>query len=749
MPLTRSQKEKDVPLRADSSASQHAEQASERTRSEGSASVANSEATASNVSSRTSTMESSGTTATESTVTMKTRPAETGARLKQLKKTEQKNQNSTLATAIPGGSTRASVKSVRTTSSAARLRDLEAREELARLELQRAEAAANLARIRLEKQRIEDSASEDDLDEEQEDRASHVQNWIQTSPLEDVKDIIPEQHLQGNPGIVKTEQPLMSTTQVQTLAGAIRQAFDSHKMEVMQPPLPSHHQANQDLPYYDGTSSEWVAFRVVYDDTSKSFTPTQNMSRLRKAIKGAARNTFKSLLYSDATPEQVMEALQRRYGRPDSLVMEELDRIKALPKIAATPKDICAFASDIHNCISAIQGLQKPQYLCSPVMVREIVEKLPTYLKFRWYEYADAHENQEPADLVLMAQFLNKQADTCGAYAPSDKKKQPRGREATHATIEEEEDELQPTKKEVKIEKKWNCVNCQGDHYLTECQRFLKMSVEERWALVVKQRICFKCLMGRHRKSKCRKPPCKSCKRWHHFLLHSENRSSEQTSGATNSAREFERENAEQAMTMSLTFPVHAVRTTRAYLKIIPVEVFGPKGSQKILALLDEGSTVSLLDSRIAKNIGAKGTEEELVLETVGGKLIRKKDSEKLNLIIRGVHQEEKKNLDRIRTIDELNLAPQFLDKDLRLKDEYIKQVQHLLDEDYAEKAPNKQDSKRKWYLPHFSVIHPLKKKVRIVFDAAAKSQGRSLNDALLSGPDLLQSLFGVLTRFH
>lgn len=789
-------------------------------------------------------------------------------------------------TLVPAGSTR-HARTARTTDTSARRRELEAREELARLELEQARAAARLARVRLEMAQCDDDDSvEEDNPEE---RDSHIRDWIQSSVIENK---ISEEPEDKQPATTKEET---SKIEVRTLADALKQAFSSQS-----PPAPQPKYIHE-LPSFEGNSNEWLAFRVVYEDTAPVFNDTQNMARLRKAIRGNARESIKSLLYSDASPQDIIDALRRRYGRPDALVLAELDKVKTLPKITEEPRDICIFASQVNNSVAAIKGLKKQQYLHSPELVKQIINKMPPILKFRWYDFTAVKEEEDSfSDLTLISEFLNREADKCGAFASMEDSKpafrssgntRRNFRQVTHNINAEEE-------------RKKTCPQCDGDHSLIECQSFLKASTEDRWNIVKKSRTCFKCLQGRHRKETCRKPPCKHCRRWHHPLLHVTPQANSSYTSKTEKESTSEKTNEVAIVNMA--------HTQRALLKMARVEVYGPRGSQKIMALMDEGSTVTLLDSSIAERIGLTGAAQELVIETVGGNHIKKEDSMITNLIVKGVHQTKKKSLQNVRTMDNLRLTPQYLDKrkiedcrhlqklsqvlyyeaeppqlligqdnwdfiisletrrgkpgqpvasrtklgwvlhgtdssltkpvhfintclhasvveddihqmvkehfsieslgvqqrrpstdaegralallestcrrrddgrfeigllwksedtvmpesyaaaenrlrsierkldkDQHLKSEYNRQMKNLFDNDYAEEAPAKSTSPRKWYLPHFPVVHPLKKKIRIVFDAAAKSKQRSLNDALLSGPDLLQSLFGVLLRFR
>ena len=83
------------------------------------------------------------------------------------------------------------------------------------------------------------------------------------------------------------------------------------------------------------------------------------------------------------------------------------------------------------------------------------------------------------------------------------------------------------------------------------------------------------------------------------------------------------------------------------------------------------------------------------------------------------------------------------------LRDRYEETIKKDLDKDYITTADHS-CRHSVWYLPHHPVINKQKPdKIRRVTNAASKYKGLSLNDALLTGPDLLCNLHGLLLRFR
>lgn len=76
--------------------------------------------------------------------------------------------------------------------------------------------------------------------------------------------------------------------------------------------------------------------------------------------------------------------------------------------------------------------------------------------------------------------------------------------------------------------------------------------------------------------------------------------------------------------------------------------------------------------------------------------------------------------------------------------------MEKLFENKHAEKAPSIGEKCEFWYLPIFGVYHPQKPdQIRVVFDSSAQQHGVSLNSVLLTGPDLNNTLLGVLLRFR
>ncbi|XP_058447516.1 uncharacterized protein LOC131427935 [Malaya genurostris] len=171
-------------------------------------------------------------------------------------------------------------------------------------------------------------------------------------------------------------------------------------------------------------------------------------------------------------------------------------------------------------------------------------------------------------------------------------------------------------------------------------------------------------------------------------------------------------------------------------------------------------------DAELHKAVKSYFTLDSIGLKT--GKQLLSKDDERAEQLLKSLTRVKGKRYetgllwrgDDIKLPDSKPMASRRLvclekrmQRDPCLAESLKEKVRDYERRGYIEKLTERQLSAkypRVWYLPIFPVTNLNKPgKLRIVWDAAAKVAGVSLNSCLLTGPDLLTSLVSVLHRFR
>ncbi|GBO99941.1 hypothetical protein EVAR_74302_1 [Eumeta japonica] len=117
------------------------------------------------------------------------------------------------------------------------------------------------------------------------------------------------------------------------------------------------------------------------------------------------------------------------------------------------------------------------------------------------------------------------------------------------------------------------------------------------------------------------------------------------------------------------------------FLKIIPVRVAGPKKEIDTYALLDDGSTVTLIDSDLAQQLGARGRNEPLHIEAIAKTKVEMKTSRCVPIKLRGASNSQQIYA---RTIENLQLSPQAVTKQDIDGCKHLDDIRHKLMYDQA-----------------------------------------------------------------
>ena len=155
---------------------------------------------------------------------------------------------------------------------------------------------------------------------------------------------------------------------------------------------------------------------------------------------------------------------------------------------------------------------------------------------------------------------------------------------------------------------KYGTVHCSG-------------SVNDWYAAVRKQRLCYGCLGKGHAIKDCKVNACgiNGCIKKHNRFLHSKNQMDEGNHAVNVSAATINQSNE-----------------VTSFLQIVPVSIQSGGNRLNTYAFLDSGSTVSFIDQSVQEKLRAQGTDVTLNIAGIHGTKDLK--TEKVPLKIKGLH---------------------------------------------------------------------------------------------------------------
>lgn len=152
----------------------------------------------------------------------------------------------------------------------------------------------------------------------------------------------------------------------------------------------------KDLPYFDRRHEQWPAFIAEYGNTTAEckYSNSENLARLRKALKGEAKACVESMMVSPENVPNIMERLKVRFGQPEHIIMAMAKKARSVANVHVDkPQTFIDFTTAVANLTATIKGLKLDRHLENPILVNELEAKLPTLYQVQWSKHAEAKGN--------------------------------------------------------------------------------------------------------------------------------------------------------------------------------------------------------------------------------------------------------------------------------------------------------------------------------------------------------------------
>ncbi|XP_061724321.1 uncharacterized protein LOC133530427 [Cydia pomonella] len=369
------------------------------------------------------------------------------------------------------------------------------------------------------------------------------------------------------------------------------------------------------IPTFSGNYTEWQSFHdlfVALIHNNSSLENVQKLHYLKSSLTGDAEVLLRQFSITGENYTEAWAILKKRYNNKRYIantVFKKFFGQRALSQESASA--IKQLLDTTVECMNALKNLGLPTDQWGAIVTFVVISKLDVNSHKQWEETISEDSSDDLPGFERLKQFLETRFRTLEMVEPANRSyKQPPSIKPKSFHTTASNDDLQ-------------CTFCKEKHYIHNCKQFSKLPIEERYSHVQGNNLCYNCLIPNHTVFKCKQhTTCQICKRKHHSLLHREKEQVSEDKQVTTATKEDPPAHTnEEKFVTKVTAHVASGEQPgeNIWLATALVDVTSSSGQSHVFrALIDPGSEVSLVTSRVVDLLGLKKNEISGVMFGVG-----------------------------------------------------------------------------------------------------------------------------------